>query len=361
MKKGLSVLMSILILAGCSSGNIQQENNSNYKKEDQEVTVPSREIKVLANKLQIPWSINKHGDTFYLSERTGTIVKYSGGSKIRQKVNLKKPLAQAAEAGLLGLVLSPDFSKNTTAFAYYTYKDESGQFNRIVMLHLEGNVWQEGKLLLDKIPSGDFHHGGRLEIGPDGLLYATTGDAAERPEIAQDLNSLGGKILRLNLDGSIPGDNPFPNSYVYSYGHRNPQGLTWAPDGGFYASEHGPSAHDEINRIEAGKNYGWPLIQGNEKRQGMETPIFQSGNDTWAPSGMAYHNGKIYVATLRGNAVRMFDPKTGETREVITGLGRIRDVLIEGNILYFVSNNTDGRGHPDEDDDKLYAIPLEDL
>lgn len=359
MKQGLSVFLVILLLAGCSGGNIRENTNES---ENQEVTVSTREIKVLANKLQIPWSIAKIGDTFYMSERTGTIVKYSGGSKIRQKVNLKKPLAQAAEAGLLGFVLSPDFHKDTEAFAYYTYKDESGQFNRIVTLNLEGNEWREEKLLLDKIPSGDFHHGGRLKIGPDGLLYATTGDAAKNPEIAQDIQSLGGKILRLNLDGSVPSDNPFPNSYIYSYGHRNPQGLTWAPDGTLYASEHGASAHDEINRIEAGKNYGWPVIQGGAVKEGMETPLFQSGADmTWAPSGMAYHNGKIYVATLRGNVVRVFDPQSGETKEVITGLGRIRDVFIEGNTLYFFSNNTDGRGNPDENDDKLYTVELEDL
>src|SRR5690606_9395226 len=140
---------------------------------------------------------------------------------------LEKPLATAAEAGLLGFVLSPNFSETNEAFAYYTYKDSTGQYNRIIVLEQDNNVWREKKLLLDKIPSGQFHHGGRLEIGPDSKLYATAGDASFEPEIAQDKNSLGGKILRMNLDGTIPEDNPIPNSYVYSYGHRNPQGLAW--------------------------------------------------------------------------------------------------------------------------------------
>ncbi|MFB6466305.1 PQQ-dependent sugar dehydrogenase [Cytobacillus sp. Hz8] len=358
MKKGLLVgLWAMIFLVGCSIGN-----HHNQADDEKETVAPSKDVKVIANQLQIPWAIAKIGDTFYISERTGTIVKYSGEGKIRQKVYLKKPLAQAAEAGLLGFVLSPDFQKNGIAYAYYTYKDESGQFNRIVTLHLSGNEWQEESLLLDRIPSGAYHHGGRLAIGPDGMLYATAGDAAKNPEVAQDLHSLAGKILRLNLDGSIPKNNPFPNSYVYSYGHRNPQGLTWAPDGTLYASEHGQSARDEINRIQKGHNYGWPVIQGDEKSEGMETPLFHSGaNDTWAPSGMAYYNDKLYVATLRGNAVRVFDLKSGTTEKVITGLGRIRDVFIEGNTLYFISNNTDGRGTPDEEDDKLYQVLLEEL
>jgi glucose/arabinose dehydrogenase len=167
--------------------------------------------------------------------------------------------------------------------------------------------------------------------------------------------------LRLNFDGSIPDNNPIPGSYTYSYGHRNPQGLAWSPDGTLYETEHGPSGHDEINLIKAGENYGWPVIMGEEKQKGMTPPLFQSGEDTWAPSGMAFYNGKLYVATLRGDAVREFDLEKGTTREVVNGLGRIRDVFIEGSELYFVSNNTDGRGTPDENDDKLYKISLSNL
>ena len=224
------------------------------------------------------------------------------GKLFANKVELEKELSQAAEAGLMGFVLSPDFNESNRAYAFYTYEDQTGRFNRIVSLRLENNVWKEENVLLDKIPSGNFHHGGRIKIGPDGKLYATAGDALQSP-LAQDVNSLAGKILRMNLDGTIPNDNPYPNSYVYSYGHRNPQGITWAPDGTMYASEHGNRANDEINKIEPGVNYGWPEIEGFEEREGMVTPIFTSGsNNTWAPSGMSYYNGKLYVAALRGDS-----------------------------------------------------------
>ncbi|WP_432806587.1 PQQ-dependent sugar dehydrogenase [Mesobacillus maritimus] len=212
-------------------------------------------------------------------------------------------------------------------------------------------------MLLDQIPSDRVHHGGRLALGPDGKLYATAGDASQ-PDLAQDLKSLAGKILRMNVDGSVPEDNPFPDSYVYSYGHRNPQGIGWAEDGTMYASEHGPNAHDEINVIEAGKNYGWPKIVGDQSLEGLEQPLFHSGSDTWAPSGLVVSEGKLYVATLRGNSVSEFDLETKTTNELVTGLGRIRDVWLEGSELYFVSNNTDGRGTPLEEDDKLYRVNL---
>lgn len=351
-------IVMVLLLSGCTAGTDKSNENHFSKAEDKEVTINLSQPEVIADQLRIPWAIDKFGNTFYISERQGAIVKVENGVKTRQMVRLEKRLSTASEAGFLGFVLAPDFERTKTAFAYYTYQNGSGQFNRIVELKLTDNVWQETRVLLDKIPSGNVHHGGRLKIGPDGKLYATAGDAAEKPEIAQDLRSLGGKILRLNIDGSVPNDNPFPGSYVFSYGHRNPQGLAWALDGTLYESEHGPSAHDEINKIERGGNYGWPEIIGDETKAGMKTPLFQSGNNTWAPSGMGYYNNKLYVAALRGNAVREFDLEKRTTRIVVTGLGRIRDCFIEGDSLYFISNNTDGRGTPMENDDKLYRIDL---
>ena len=324
----------------------------------QEPEAVVEELTVLVDRLRIPWSIQLLDGVFYLTERTGSVVRIENGRLERQRAELAKPLSDAAEAGLLGFVQAPDFAETRMAYAYYTYEDGNRPYNRIVVLRQEGTVWKEEKVLVDRIPSGSVHHGGRLNIGPDGMLYATTGDAADAG-IAQDPGSLGGKILRLRPDGSIPEDNPFPGSYVYTYGHRNPQGLAWAPDGTMYASEHGNRANDEINVIEPGQNYGWPVIQGTERRQGYVTPLFTSGSGTtWAPSGMAYANGKLYVAALRGSAVLEFDPASGGHREAITGFGRIRDVLIDGPYLYFITNNTDGRGRPQPDDDKLYRIAL---
>lgn len=359
MIRGIIVFLGItsIVITGCA--NTEKKPNSSSQ-EEQQVSKPIAKAEIVADKLHVPWAINKLDRTFYISERTGTIVKIENGQKERQQVELSKPLATSAEAGLLGFVLAPDFLTTKKAFAYYTYKDSSGQYNRVIELEQTNNKWLEKKVLLDKIPSGQFHHGGRLKIGPDQKLYITAGDATIQ-EIAQDRASLGGKILRMNLDGSIPGDNPFSNSYVYSYGHRNPQGLAWDGNGTLYESEHGPSAHDEINIIKAGANYGWPLVIGTETKNGIESPLFQSGDDTWAPSGMAYHRGKLYVATLRGNAIREFDLQTKKRRVVVSEYGRIRDVWIDDGMLYFVSNNTDGRGNPDARDDKLYKLNLDPL
>ncbi|WP_042463757.1 PQQ-dependent sugar dehydrogenase [Neobacillus dielmonensis] len=343
------LLMFMLLMSGCSVFEKKEEVPGD------EAFVLQPDVEVVADHLFVPWSINKLDGTFYISERTGSIVKIENGQVERQPVYLEPKLAQAAEAGLLGFILDPDFSTNRKAYAYYTYTDEAGgQYNRVVTLFTNGAGWSEDGVLLDKIPSAAYHHGGRLKMGPDGKLYITSGDGTN-PETAQDLSSLNGKILRMNVDGTIPVDNPDPNSYVYSFGHRNPQGLAWVGDV-LYASEHGQSAHDEINRIVPGANFGWPVIQGDETKAGMVTPLFHSGEETWAPSGMAAVDDKLYVAALRGNAVRIYDLEKKQTEAVVTGLGRIRDVLVDDDYLYFVSNNLDGRGTPDELDDKLYRV-----
>lgn len=348
------LLVVMLLVSGCSFDEKEEDPGD-------EAFVLQHDVEVVAGNLSVPWSINKVNEAFYISERTGSIAVITDGNVERQSVVLQKPLAEAAEAGLLGFVIAPDFAESKQAYAYYTYSEGDKQFNRVVLLKTDGATWTEDKLLLDKIPSAAYHHGGRLKIGPDGKLYITTGDATV-PDSAQDRESLNGKILRMNLDGSIPSDNPFgTDSYVYSYGHRNPQGLAWM-DSTLYASEHGQSAHDEINVITAGANYGWPVIEGQEKHAGMVTPLFQSGKETWAPSGMAAsRDGKLYAAALRGNAVREYDVEKDRTKPVITGLGRIRDVYIDGDYLYFVSNNTDGRGTPEDQDDKLYRVLVRNL
>lgn len=357
MGRKFAVLMvSLALMAGCT-----KEDREPNVEHEAETAVVSPQAEAVAMKLSVPWSIVKEADAFYISERTGTLVELKDGKLVRQNVKFAKTLSTAAEAGFLGYVLHPDFKDNQKAFAYYTYDDNGNQYNRLIILQKEaGGGYRESAVLLDRIPSGAYHHGGRIKIGPDNKLYITTGDATI-PENAQNLQSLAGKILRLNLDGTIPNDNPFSGSPVYSYGHRNPQGLVWDEKGNLFESEHGQSAHDEINTIKAGANYGWPQIQGDEKEAGMQSPLFHSGDETWAPSGMAYKDNRLYVATLRGNAIRQFDLTTKTSKVVVSGYGRIRDVLIEGDSLYFVSNNTDGRGNPDENDDKLYRVPLNDL
>ncbi len=358
-------LLIIFFVTACNGdeqpNSMEEQPGSSAELENKNESDISDEQEIIAENLHVPWAIEKVDDTFYLTERPGNIVKIENEHVERQNVELEKELATAAEAGLLGFVLDQDFSESHLAYAYYTYEDEHGQFNRIVTLQFNGETWKEEEVLLDQIPSGAYHHGGRLKMCPDDKLYATAGDASD-PEIAQELESLGGKILRLNLDGSIPEDNPFEDSYVYSYGHRNPQGLTWAKDGTLYASEHGNSANDEVNQIEAGENYGWPIIEGEQEQEGMITPLFTSGADTtWAPSGIDYYDERLYVAALRGTALLEFNLDTEEYSKVISDLGRVRDVLIDEENVYVITNNTDGRGNPEEADDILYKVPLENL
>lgn len=367
----ISAISASFILSACSNDSRdetedkgkQTQNEMEHEQsqsDDNHERKETKGIETVAQGLDAPWSIARSNDVFYLSERPGKIIKIDGNKKTEQQVDLDKEVSTAAEAGLLGFVLAPDFKDSKEAYAYYTYED-NGQFNRIVKLKLENDTWKEEEVLIDKIPSGQYHHGGRLKIGPDDKLYATTGDASDEQN-AQDKDTLGGKILRINLDGSKPKDNPMSNSYVYSYGHRNPQGIVWTPDGQMYASEHGNQANDEINEIKEGHNYGWPVIEGNEENNNMETPIFTSGSDdTWAPSGIAFKDGIIYSAALRGEGIMKFDVEKDEMKKVATKYGRIRDVYIVNNDLYFVSNNTDGRGNPSQNDDKMYKVSLSQL
>jgi len=314
---------------------------------------------VIAKHLQEPWEIALVGNTFYISERNGSIVTVTMNDDVqtRKPVRFEKDLSHQPEAGLLGIAFPSDFQETKTAFAYYSYQENGAFFQRVVTIKESHDHWEETSVLLDKIPGGRYHQGGRIEIGPDQKLYVTTGDAA-KPELSQELDSLAGKILRMNLDGSIPDDNPFGESYVYSYGHRNPQGLAWNSDHELYATEHGSNAYDEINKIEAGKNYGWPVIRGDEAANGMASPVLHSGEGTWAPSGMTYFAGYFYFASLRGESVRKFDPVNKTEEIIVSDVGRVRDVLATNEGLYIITNNTDGRGTPSKHDDQLIFIPL---
>jgi glucose/arabinose dehydrogenase len=360
--KILSIGMALLLLSGCTWSQKETESSpASHENHSGQETAPvmTTEPETLIEKLDIPWSITKRNDVMYISQRKGSVVKFHEETHAAeaQKVKLAKKLHLEGEGGFLGFVLSPDFPDKPQAFAYYTFKEGNTTYNRVVLMEQTGNEWIEKKELISNIPGAKFHNGGRLKIGPDGKLYITTGDAL-KPDIAQDRSSLGGKILRMNLDGSIPNDNPFPQSYVYSYGHRNPQGLTWDEQGTLYSSEHGQIAHDEINKIEPGQNYGWPVIQGDEMAKGMKAPLFHSGSETWAPSGMSYHQGTLYVAALSGSRIMAFDLQKMTNKPIFNSGGRMRDTFIENHHLYFISNNRDGRGTPAKNDDRLYRMSL---
>ncbi|WP_157404648.1 PQQ-dependent sugar dehydrogenase [Shouchella shacheensis] len=355
------VMGSVLVLAACTDVEEGERDevagNANGEDAMMEEGESAGNTQVLASNLEAPWAIEEEDGVFYLPQREGSLLRLEDGEVTEETLDLTEEVVQESESGLLGFLLDEEFTENKRAYVYHTYEVNGEMNNRIVALTHEDGTWTEEEVLLEEIPGAATHNGGRLANGPDGMLYATTGDA-ELPEAAQNTDSLAGKILRMDDEGGVPNDNPIEDSYVYSYGHRNPQGLAWLQDETMYASEHGPSAQDEINLIEAGNNYGWPEVEGDETAEGMEEPVIHSGDETWAPSGIAVHNDFIYMAGLAGAAVYQVDPNEGSIDELTEDCGRIRDVHVDGNSLYFLTNNTDGRGSPGEDDDRLIEWSL---
>ncbi len=319
------------------------------------VNQQSNETEILAQNLNTPWAIDFLPDgKMIFTERNGKVSILDNGT-IKMVGTIT--VTQMGESGLLGIAVDPEFNKNKFVYLYYT--GQNG--NKISRFTLNGKLENE-TVLIDNIPRGQIHNGGRLKFGPDGKLYATTGESGN-PSLAQNINSTGGKILRLNKDGTIPADNPFGN-YVYSYGHRDPQGITWNPlTGEMYSSEHGQTRNDEINIITKGGNYGWPLYQGNESAPGYIKPLVVYTDFTLAPSGIAYYNGNLYMACLRGSQLRKItlsvdgNGVTGE-QELITNLGRIRESVVHDGYLYITTSNRDGRGIPQTGDDKIIRIKL---
>jgi glucose/arabinose dehydrogenase len=323
---------------------------------------PEENIEIIAEDLKIPWELVflPNGEML-VTERAGKLIKIG---KERRLISQIEGVEHAGEGGLLGLALHPEFDKNKWIYLYFTSKTESGLVNRVERYKLENDRITDKKVILQGIAGARFHDGGRMEFGPDGYLYITTGDAGNKPA-AQDTSSLNGKILRIKDDGTIPDDNPFGNA-VYSYGHRNPQGMAWDEKGRLWITEHGPSGintgFDEINLIEKGNNYGWPELIGNKQREGMTSPIIQSGaEDTWAPAGMVYFKGSFFFAGLRGESV--YEAKLiGSEKLILTAhfrkvFGRIRVVVLgPDNNLYLATSNTDGRGDERKRDDKIIRI-----
>lgn len=343
-----------------------------------ETAPPQTSIETVAEGMDTLWAIDLAPDgRIFLTERAGRVRVIEGG-KLLPEPWTTIPAAEVSEAGLLGLALDPAFTTNHYVYAAYTYRADDGSLkNRLVRLREDAN--DKGvvdRVLLDGIPGTPNHDGGRVKFGPDGKLYWTIGDA-QQAERAQDVRSLNGKILRLNPDGSIPADNPFPGSPVYSYGHRNPQGLAWQPSTGrLYETEHGPSGvdtgRDEVNYVEPGKNYGWPLITGDETREGMVPPLLQSGDtETWAPAGATFITqgpwaGSLLFVGLRGETLYRMVLGANDPRKVMSferllagEYGRLRDVAQgpDGSI-YLLTSNRDGRGSPHPGDDRVLRLSV---
>ncbi|QFK70247.1 PQQ-dependent sugar dehydrogenase [Pradoshia sp. D12] len=369
MKKIFRLLPPFLImmaLLGCS----KEEKNDTVVKQTETDEKQPYEIEVVAEGLNVPWEMVIADDgRIFFTERPGQIREIRNG-KVREEplLSLPAPFISEGEGGLLGLALDPEFQTNHFMYTYHSYEDNGEIKNRILRLVVGDNQARIDKVILDGIVGDTNHNGGRIMIGPDGMLYITAGDRYE-PDLAQDKTSMGGKIFRIHLDGSIPDDNPIEGSPVYSYGHRNPQGLAWhLVTGDLFSSEHGQSAHDEINLIEAGKNYGWPIIQGDEAKEGMETPIAHSATETWAPSGMTFVSkgewkNQLLIANLRGVQVLKVElDESGKQVKSIESLfkdqyGRIRNIIeAPDGTLYMMTNNRDGRGNPSDKDDRIIRL-----
>ncbi|MEE8401398.1 MAG: PQQ-dependent sugar dehydrogenase [Candidatus Hydrothermarchaeaceae archaeon] len=320
----------------------------------------------VAKGLEIPWALDFLPDGgIVFTERAGRVRLIDADEGLlSEPLKTISEVSHVGEGGLLGISVHPDFSQNQFIYVYYTYGDGKNLKNRVVRYRMQDKNLLDEKVIIEGIPGARFHNGGRIKFGPDGHLYITTGDALS-PDGAQDKNSLSGKILRLRADGTIPKDNPFPGSPVYSIGHRNPQGLAWTDLGALWETEHGSSAADEVNLIEMGKNYGWPIVRGNERAEGLNNPVIHSGSDTWAPSGAAYLNGSLFFAGLRGQSLYelvLEDERVTLQPHLNGKFGRIRDVVASpDNFLYILTNNRDGRGIPTSGDDQIIRINPEKL
>ena len=303
--------------------------------------------------LAAPWGLVALKDgTFLISERdTREIARIRSGSTSRLRtIDEADP---AGEGGLLGLAITED---EKTVFAYYTAASD----NRIVSMSWDGGNLGAPKVILRGIPKGFRHNGGRMVIGPDNYLYVGTGESGDG-SLSQDKDSLGGKILKLRLDGRPAPGNPFDNE-VYSYGHRNVQGLAFDDDGRLWASEFGQQAWDELNLIREGANYGWPRVEGSGKVEGMTNPKVVWRTRDASPSGLAYWQGGLWMAGLRGERLWEIPLDGTKTRDPVAHFrgdyGRLRTVAVahDGNSLLLSNSNTDGRGDPSGDDDRLFRV-----
>jgi len=336
------------------------EQSAPQENKNMSFLLPDLEPKVVAENLSIPWEIAflPDGDLL-VTERPGTLKRIGRDGRVFEIAGV----ARIGEGGLLGMALHPRFAETRALYLYFTTRAGGELINRVERYRLESDRLAERTVMIDSIPGASFHDGGRIAFGPDGYLYITTGDAGSS-RLAQDRDSLAGKILRMSDDGSIPQDNPF-GTLVWTYGHRNSQGLAWDDRGRLWATEHGRSipfsGFDELNLIEKGKNYGWPLIQGDESQIGMERPIIHSGPDeTWAPAGAAYFDGSIFFGGLRGETLYEVEIRNG-TPKLKTYLhkefGRIRAVVLgPDGFIYISTSNTDGRGDARTGDDKIIKI-----
>ncbi|MCE2439566.1 MAG: PQQ-dependent sugar dehydrogenase [Candidatus Latescibacteria bacterium] len=379
------VLLAVTVIAGCGRGvndsRPEPPATDNGNGQVAGNRVDGFTVRTLATGLDTPWDLAWGPDGhIWVSEREGAISRVNAGTGAVTEVG-RIDAFELSESGLMGIAFHPDFESRPFVYAVYSYSTGSGVRNRLVRMRYDGAALGAPELLLNAIPGAPNHDGSRLAVGPDDLLYLTTGDA-QSPALSQNLNSLAGKVLRLDLEGAPAQDNPFGTA-VYSFGHRNPQGLVFHPSSGrLYSTEHGPLDNDEVNLIVRGGNYGWPGVRGycdNDVLTGESefcaannvveplaawTPtIAPAGADLYTEDLIPAWRGSLLFTTLKGQALWRIglssDGMRATSRENLFNgrFGRLRDVLVgpEGEV-YLATSNRDGRGQPRTDDDRILVI-----
>lgn len=370
---GSILLTAALLAAGCSgsdspggsqdSDSIGDSRPSSSSPQSAAVTVTSlptdlgaRASSVVAANLDVPWGIAflPNGSALVTERDTARLLRVRPSGQVTV-LGTVPGVTPTAEGGLLGVAVSPTFSHDSTVYVYSTTADD----NRVLAGSVRQLVHGRSTVVVKGIPRGEIHDGGRLAFGPDGKLYVTTGETGEG-YLAQNLDSLGGKILRINPDGSIPSDNPFPASPVWSYGHRNVQGIAWDGAGRMWATEFGSQEWDEINLIRPGNDYGWPAAEGTGDLDGMTDPYAVFSTSVASPSGLAYAHGALWLGALQGETtwrVPVTADGLGMPQAVRLAPARTRTVVAapDGS-LWVTTSNTDGRAAPGAGDDRIFAI-----
>jgi aldose sugar dehydrogenase len=378
----LLLLFCIITCGSCSAADGEED----YPSIPTSKEVPKFKVETVAANLEVVWSIVFAPDgRIFFTERPGRVRIIEDGKLRSQPFFTVADLEPGGESGLMGMALHPNFAENHFAYLAYAYRDaDKNQVVRVVRYKETGQTLTDAKTIIENIPASQYHAGTRLKFGPDGKLYITTGDATKQ-SLAQKLNSINGKTLRLNDDGTIPNDNPFINQKgarpeIWSYGHRNAQGLDFHPEtGAMFQTEHGPSiidgvslfkrrGGDEVNIVERGKNYGWAEISHNMTRSGMETPIIEYSPAIAPASGMFYRGSlfpefknNFFFGALKGEAIirLVLDGRKiiSQDKLLEKQMGRIREVAeaADGSI-YFSTSNRDGRGDPAKEDDRILRI-----
>lgn len=377
MSNAMFTILVFIFLAGCTSQSSVDAVDISAHENQERVKL---DVEIVATGLEVPWAFAwlPSGDMLF-TERRGRVRLIENGKLRPDPIFVVPDVEPSSESGLMDISVHPNYSTNRFVYLAYAYNND-GKRNKVVRYKFDGRVFTEPKTIIEDMPSAPNHAGMRSRVGPDGKLYVTVGDATDW-NLAQKNDSLAGKTLRLNDDGSIPKDNPFVGRSVYrpeiySTGHRNAQGLAWQPGSGLmFQTEHGPSGFesrgggaDEVNIVEAGKNYGWPTIWGTRSQAGLETPLLEY-SPACAPASGAFYNGdkfpdfkgNFFFGCLRGTRiirVVMNGRKVVRQENLFEGkFGRIREIG-EGpdGFLYFSTSNRDGRGRPSDDDDRIMRI-----